>query len=133
MTVTDATTDMSQGSMTKDKIKKILEIDVNDQTSEMIDDIIDSFDKILNNTTYNPITKITEITQEITTKYGDLIKNGDIKIDKLLSYIITKAPGLDTFLNGFMNSAPTEQVENNIIMDSNFSTSQVEVGGSVAH
>jgi hypothetical protein len=121
------------GNLTKDKIKKILEIDVDDQSSGMIDDIVESFEQILNdNSDTNPITKIIEVTQIITSKYADKIKNGDIKIDKLINYVVSKAPGLDTFLSDFMGkmSLSDNNEDDRIIMDSNFSTAQVEVGGS---
>jgi hypothetical protein len=125
---------------TKNKLQEMLDVSVNDETSGMIDDIIKSFESILNNPKgNNPLNGIMDISQKISVKYSDKITNGEIEIDKLMSSITSKVPGLDKMMkglgseNGSVNIkdmmtgfTPNEKKEK-VLIDDNFSTSNVPV------
>lgn len=118
-------------SITKDKIKEILQLDLNNKSSELIDDVIDSIESIItSNDGGNPITKIIKITEEITNKYSDLLKNGDIKLDNIINYLMSKSPGIENLISSFMNDSNPSQ-EQQILLDDNFSTSNVTVGSAL--
>jgi hypothetical protein len=112
----------------KDVIKNMLGVDVNNETNDMLEDIIKSFEKTLNNSSGNPFSGIMEISQKISTKYQDKINNGEIEIDKLMSSITKSVPGMDDLLKGgLFNKGDTKKKET-VIIDENFSTATVEQG-----
>lgn len=132
---------------TKNKLQEMLDVSVNDETSGMIDDIIKSFETILNNPKgNNPLNGIMDISQKISVKYGEKISNGDIEIDKLMSSITKKVPGLDKMMSGMGSedgsvnikdmmggmmgglSGEKKEPKEKILIDENFSTSIVDVG-----
>jgi hypothetical protein len=132
---------------TKNKLQEMLDVSVNDETSGMIDDIIKSFETILNNPKgSNPLNGIMDISQKISVKYGEKISNGDIEIDKLMSSITKKVPGLDKMMSGMGSedgsvnikdmmggmmgglSGDKKEPKEKILIDENFSTSIVDVG-----
>ena len=132
---------------TKNKLQEMLDVSVNDETSGMIDDIIKSFETILNNPKgSNPLNGIMDISQKISVKYGEKISNGDIEIDKLMSSITKKVPGLDKMMSGMGSedgsvnikdmmggmmgglSSEKKEPKEKILIDENFSTSIVDVG-----
>jgi hypothetical protein len=131
---------------TKEKLQEMLDVTVNDETSSMIDDIIGSFESIINNPKgSNPLSGIMDISQKISVKYSGKISNGDIEIDKLMSSISKKVPGLDKMMNGVgdgsgnikdmmggmmgnMMGGKKEEPKEKILIDENFSTSNVPVG-----
>jgi hypothetical protein len=127
-------------SNSKQTLQDILGVEVNTSTTEMIDDIVESFEKILSNPSGNPLSGIMEISQKISVKYADKINNGDIELEKIMETFSTKIPGLDkmmgnltgnkglsSLLSGFMGgSQPIPQEK--IIIDENFSTANVELG-----
>ena len=138
----------------KNKLKDMLGVDVNDQTTSMIDDIVSSFEKVLSgNANSNPLSGIMEISQKISVKYADKINNGEIELDKLMKSISQKVPGMESMLNGMMGDTSKSGDTNSdglssmmssmmsgmvggdatkpkekIIMNDNFSTADVEVG-----
>ena len=140
----------------KNKLKDMLGVDVNDQTTSMIDDIVSSFEKVLSgNANSNPLSGIMEISQKISVKYADKINNGEIELDKLMKSISQKVPGMESMLNGMMGDqsksgdmksdglssmmssmmggmvggdATKTKPKEKIIMNDNFSTADVEVG-----
>jgi hypothetical protein len=76
---------------TKNKLQEMLDVTVNDETSGMIDDIIKSFESIINNPKgSNPLSGIMDISQKISVKYNDKIFYGIMMILTLLipSYFI---------------------------------------------
>ena len=101
------------------KVKNdILKVDVNNTTNNMIDDIVGSFQNMMNNKS-NPFDNIMNITNMISDKYKNQLQNGDIQLDKIMG-------GIDGVLPGLMkqHEAKVEPV----IIDENFSTSNVDIG-----
>lgn len=107
-----------------DKVKKdILNVDVNDSTNNLIDDIVSSFQSSLDGNSENPFDCIMDITEQITEKYKDKLANGEIELDKMMGSITKSIPGVENLL-GKKNQEPQEKV----VIDENFSTDQVELG-----
>lgn len=114
---------------TKKKLQEMLGVDVNQQTSDMINDIVGSFEKILTSNTGNPLTGIMEVSQLISVKYADKITNGEIELDKLMQSISSKVPGMEQMMSGLMKGGKAKpKSEDKVIIDENFSTAQVQVG-----
>lgn len=115
--------------------KEMLNMDLNKSTSEMINDILGSFEDSLKNEDGNPFSNILEITNTISDKYVDRIENGEIELDKLLDSMKDKLPGLDSLASalGFDEDAKAssdkkEKDKEITIIDENFSTDNVELG-----
>jgi len=71
-------------SKLSDHVKKqLLPEDVNDTTSNMVNDIIGSFQNLMSENK-NPFNSIMDITTSISEKYYKNIENGDIEVDKIL-------------------------------------------------
>mgnify|MGYP006074952565 CR=1 FL=1 len=106
-------------------VKNPLDLDVNDDTNNMINDIITNFEKRLQNGKRNPLESVMEITEMINAKYQDKINNGEIEIEKLLENVTGAVPGLDKMMAKMVpgNSKPKETV----IIDENFSTDDVKI------
>ena len=116
----------------KNKLEEILDINVNNKTSEMIDDIVNSFENTLKNST-NPLMNVMDISKQISEKYTDQINNGDIELDKILNSIVNKIPGMDNLVSNLIPKTNTDILNKNIsnenvIMNESFSTSNVEIG-----
>ena len=126
----------------------MLGADVNEETTDMINDIVKSFESVLSNKgKANPMASIMEISKTISTKYADKIKNGNIELDKLMQAIMSKVPGMEKMM-GSMASGGTgkggmgsmmkdlfskmggekEKEKETVIIDENFSTANVDVG-----
>jgi hypothetical protein len=130
------------------KLKDMLGVDVNDQTSGMIDDIVSSFEKVLSvDSNSNPLSGIMEISQKISVKYADKINSGEIELEKLMKSISQKVPGMESMLNGVMGDTSGDGIgsmmsdmmgdmmgggskksKEKIIIDEDFSTADVEIG-----
>lgn len=120
-------------SNAKNKLKDMLGVEVNDETTGMIDDIVSSFEGILTGASgsgANPFAGIMEVSQKISVKYADKINKGDIELDKLMKSISKKVPGMESMLGGMMGGASSEKAKpkEKIIIDENFSTADVAVG-----
>ena len=104
------------------KVKNdILKIDVNNTTNSMIDDIVGSFQNIIHNKA-NPFDNIMNITNMISDKYKDQLQNGEIQLDKIIG-------GIDGVIPGLMKNANTKkEIAEQVIIDDNFSTADVDVG-----
>lgn len=115
---------------TKKKLQDMLGVNVNNETTTMIDDIVGSFEKVLmNESGGNPLSGIMEISQMISVKYADKINKGEIELDKLMQAITSKVPGMEQMMGGMMGgSKDKEKQKEKILMDENFSTANVEVG-----
>jgi hypothetical protein len=110
----------------KEKIKEILDIDFNAETSNMFDDIINSFEDIMNNNSGNPFSSIMNISQQIASKYTDKINSGDIELDKIIKSIGKKIPGVEQLISCLKSK--NEKPKETIVIDDNFSTSIVNIG-----
>lgn len=109
------------------KVEEMLGVNVNEATTNMLNDIMGSFEKVLTASDSNgdPLTNIMKISKKISTKYADKITKGDIELDKLMESITKKVPGMDQLISGAFNaSKPKEKV----VIDENFSTADVNVG-----
>jgi len=115
---------------TKKKLQDMLGVNVNNETTTMIDDIVGSFEKVLmNESGGNPLSGIMEISQMISVKYADKINKGEIELDKLMQAITSKVPGMEQMMGSMMGgSKDKEKQKEKILMDENFSTANVEVG-----
>jgi hypothetical protein len=106
----------------KEHVKsKIIDVDVNDTTSNMIDDIVGCFQNIVENKE-NPFDNIMNVTTTISEKYFKDISEGNIEIDKIMSNISTKMPGMDKLFG------EQKQEQEPVVIDETFSTADVEVG-----
>ncbi len=115
----------------KSKLKDMLGVEVNDETTVMIDDIVSSFEGILTGgSSSNPFAGIMEVSQKISVKYADKINKGEIELDKLMKSISKKVPGMESVLGGMMGGASGEKSKpkEKIIIDENFSTADIAVG-----
>ena len=115
---------------TKNKLQEMLGVNVNNETTSMIDDIVGSFEQVLTNKSGgNPLSGIMDISQKISVKYADKINNGDIELDKLMQAITSKVPGMDQMMGGMMGGSKDKaKPKEKILIDENFSTASVEVG-----
>jgi hypothetical protein len=102
-----------------DILKNVLKTDVNATTNNMLDDIINSFQSVVNNKG-NPFENIMGIAETITSKYGSQVESGEVEIDKLLN-------GMSGMLGSGL-SGLNKPAEEPVVIDENFSTSNVEVG-----
>lgn len=116
----------------KNKIHDMLGVNINKETSAMIDDIISSFEKVMANTSSsNPIAGIMEISKLISEKYSEKISKGEIEIDKLMEAISKRVPGMDKMMSGMMGSMKgnaSSKPKEKVVIDENFSTASVDVG-----
>jgi hypothetical protein len=142
----------------KTMIKDMLGVEVNDQTNDMVADIVKSFEGTLGagggGAGANPLAGILDISKKISEKYQDKINKGDIQLDKLMEGIQKTIPGMDQMMKGggmegmmssMMGGAGgaggagglgsmmgsmfgKEAKKETVIIDENFSTSNVDVG-----
>ena len=113
------------------KLQDLLGVEVNLETTEMIDDIIGCFEDLFNGSTGNPMANILKISQTISNKYSNKIKNGNIEIDKIMEAILGKLPGMENIVSKFKNMKvlfEKPKQKNTIIIDENFSTADVIIG-----
>jgi len=104
------------------KVKNdILKEDVNNTTNSMIDDIVSSFQNVMNKNA-NPFENIMDITNKITEKYHNKIENGEIELDKIIGNLQNNLPGMDKLMG-----EKKDIEEEKVIIDENFSTADVEV------
>lgn len=96
-----------------DLFKNVIKADVNNTTTNMLDDIIGSFQTVINNK-QNPFENIMTITDKITQKYSSKIENGEIEVDKILG-------GMGNIFTAKQDSQP-------VIMNEDFSTASVKIG-----
>ena len=107
-----------------DRVKKdILNVEVNDTTNNMIDDIVSSFQDSLEGNSENPFNSILDITKKITDKYQDKIESGEIELDKMMNSITDTMPGM----KGMVGKNKKETKET-VVIDENFSTDDVKLG-----
>ena len=127
----NANTNSNQEKETNKKLQDMLGVDVNEETTSMINDIVGSFEKVLTNQSNpNPLAGIMEISQTISVKYADKINKGEIELDKLMQAISKKVPGMEQMMNGMMSGAmgAKPKSKEKILIDENFSTANINVG-----
>ena len=91
----------------KNIIKNMLNVDVNDDTNEMISDIVKSFETTLDGNS-NPFAGILNISQQISSKYANKINTGEIQLGKLMEGIQKTMPGMDKVFKAGENSDPND-------------------------
>ena len=137
------------------KMEDMLGLEVNDETSKMMNDIVTSFESIMNgDKNVNPINHIIQLSQSISDKYTNKIKSGEIEADKIMKSMCNKIPGMSMLFDNIMkgtddgNDEPNEIAnmmsgllggvehmfkggnvinKEKIIIDDNFSTAAVNV------
>jgi hypothetical protein len=130
----DNQTDDKNGMNIKKSLNKILKTDnLNEETNDLINDIIQGFETSMSNQT-NPFENIMNISNTITDKYKDKIENGEIKIDEIFKNM-QSLPGMESMgpmMNSlFTNMGAEPEKEEKVVIDENFSTSMVDVAEPV--
>ena len=119
----------SSDSVMSESVKNdLLNVKVNEDTNNMIDDIVKSFEGSLNGGSGNPFESIMKITQDITDKYNDKIESGDIELDKLMGSIQSSIPGMPDLAGGLGGLGGKKEPKEKVIIDEDFSTDNVELG-----
>jgi len=107
--------------------KNILGLDVNNETNNMINDIVGMFQNSLeNNNNGNPFKNIVDVTKKITENYQNKIENGDIDLDGLLKNIQKTMPDIPDLSNLNLEGKSEDEIKH--IIDENFSTDDVALG-----
>jgi hypothetical protein len=149
---------LSQQSTTKNMkdpktmIREMFNVDVNTETNEMLTDIVKSFESTLSGGIgSNPFSGLMDISQKISTKYKDKINNGEIELNKLMEGIQKNVPGMEVIMKGGglgnmgnlsglmgkmggmaglggLGSMGSQKPKETVVIDENFSTSNVELG-----
>lgn len=102
------------------KVKNdILKVDVNSTTNNMIDDIVGSFQNILNNKS-NPFDNIMNITTMISDKYKNQLESGEVQLDKIMG-------GIEGVIPSLLKMGQNKEKET-VIINETFSTADVDVG-----
>ena len=99
-------------SYTTNNIKELLDIDVNDATRELVNDLVKSLTNILKNQSNHKqlIKQIMEVNKKISEKYSGKIEKGEIEYGKLLqglaSALINKFPQISNLVPGIEKIIP---------------------------
>jgi hypothetical protein len=112
------------------RIYNLLNVEVNSDTKTMIEDIVNSFNPLMDGTNKNPLANIMQISQTISSKYSDKICRGDIELDKIMDSIKDKIPGMEGIINNFTNMKNTKpkKPKEKVIINENYSTANIDVG-----
>ena len=118
---------------TKKSIQSLFQTDkLNEPTNNMINDIFKSFEDVM--TGKNTMENILNLSGELTKKYENKINSGEIDFNGLIDSLKTNVPGMenmkniiDPLLKMTGTSEPEQQLEP-VVIDENFSTSNVEIG-----
>ena len=145
----------SQPKQVFTKMEDMLGLEVNDETSKMMNEIVTSFESMMNvSSNVNPINHIIQLSQSISEKYTDKIKSGEIEAEKIMKTMCDKIPGMNMIFDSVMkdngdDSEPNEianmmgsllggaknmfgggndaKNKEKVIIDENFSTADVSV------
>ncbi len=117
---------MPSANAGKKTLQSLLGVELNQDTNEMMDDIVKSFETVLSKSSGNPMSAIMEISQKISTKYANKINNKDIELDKIMDSMTKKVPGMGEIMKSMQGSQKEEKEK--ILIDENFSTANIEVG-----
>ncbi len=112
----------------KKNIQSLFNTDqLNNTTNDMINDIFQSFESAM--TGKNTMENIFNLSNELTHKYEDKIKNGEIDFNGLLDTLKTKVPGMENMKNIIDPLLKmTEPAVEPVIIDENFSTANIDIG-----
>jgi len=118
---------------TKKSIQNLFQTDkLNEPTNNMINDIFKSFEDAM--TGKNTMENILNLSGELTKKYESKINNGEIDFNGLIDSLKSNVPGMENMKNiidpllKMSGTTESEQKLEPIIIDENFSTSNVEIG-----
>lgn len=133
----------------KTMIREMFNVDVNEETNDMLTDIVKSFESTLSaggGIGANPFSGLMDISQKISTKYKDKINNGEIELNKLMEGIQKNVPGMEEMMKGgglgsmgnlgglmskmggMAGMGASQKPKETVVIDENFSTSNVELG-----
>lgn len=144
-------------SDSKNMIKDVLGVNVNNQTNDMLSDIVKSFEGTISGMKNGQapdiaalLPNILEISKTISTKYADKITNGEIELEKIMGGITKNIPGfpegggvpgdIGKMMEGMMGSLggglpgglagmfKKPEKKETIMIDENFSTANVDLG-----
>jgi hypothetical protein len=134
----------------KTMIREMFNVDVNEETNDMLTDIVKSFESTLSGGIgSNPFSGLMDISQKISTKYKDKINNGEIELNKLMEGIQKNVPGMEEMMKGgglgsmgnigglmgkmggmagMAGLGGSQKSKETVVIDENFSTSNVQLG-----
>lgn len=132
----------------KNIIKDVLGVNVNNQTNDMLGDIVKSFESSLSGLKSGQppdmatlIPNILEISKNISSKYADKISSGEIELDKIMGGITKNIPGMNLDMNnlnsmmgnlgglgGLGGMFKKPEKKETVVIDENFSTANVDLG-----
>ena len=118
----------SESVMSESVKNDLLNVNVNEDTNNMIDDIVKSFEGSLSGNGGNPFESIMKITQDITDKYNDKIESGEIELEKLMGSIQSSIPGMPNLAGGLSGLGGKKEPKEKVIIGEDFSTDNVELG-----
>lgn len=119
-------TKLKESKISKNK----LGLNVNNTTNNMINDIVSQ----LKSSGGNPFGNIMKITENISKKYGDKVKNGDIEVNKIFNSVTDNLNLKDLNIGSVFKNMTSQNNKNNkedekpIIIDENFNTDMVKQG-----
>lgn len=111
-------------------IKNALGLNVNGTTNNMINDIVSQ----LKSSGENPLNNIMKITENISKKYGDKVKNGDIEVNKIFDSVSDNLNLKNMDFNSIFKNMGSKmnktekQEEKPVVIDENFNTDMVKQG-----
>lgn len=130
---------------TKKVKNSILNLDVDENTNGMIEDIVTEFKSAMDTSDgsqANPLAAIMGVTNTITSKYKSKLESGEIQLDSLMEDLTSKMPGVKNMMEQMAGGAEGgglgdlasmmggmgEKPKDTVIMDEHFSTADVVLG-----
>jgi len=102
-------------------------LDVNEKTNELIKDVIKTFNE--DNIDFkngDPVNILMNIANEVQSKYGESLDNGEIDVKNLIEQLSKVNPILEN-LTKTLNLDQLTKEEQKVVIDENFSTDQITV------
>lgn len=107
----------------------ILNVEVDDGVNTMINDIVAEFkNSMAGKENENPMNAILDITSKITSKYQSKLETGEIKLNNLIEDLTKNMPGVKDMMEKLIPKEKPKEKKPKVIIDDNFSTSNVVVG-----
>lgn len=133
---------------TKKVKNSILNLDVDENTNGMIEDIVTEFKSAMDTSDgsqANPLAAIMGVTNTITSKYKSKLESGEIQLDSLMEDLTSKMPGVKNMMEqmaggakgdlgdlgglaSMMGGMGEKSKKDTVIMDEHFSTADVVLG-----